>query len=182
VQCGMGRTGKLFAFFNDAGVKPDVVTLAKALGGGMPIGAMLIGSRAENTFQFGSHGSTFGGNPLACSVARAVLKKLQTPQLMKNVKDRSVQLASGLAAINNTHGIFREIRGRGLMMGAELQTAWHGKAGEISDIARQYGVLILQAGPSVLRFVPPLTITDKEMREGIKRLTQAIDAYVKKTA
>lgn len=177
VQCGMGRTGKLFAFFHEEGVVPDVVTLAKALGGGMPIGAMLIGERAENTFQFGSHGSTFGGNPLACAVAREVLKKLQTKELIKNVKDRSIQLASGLAVINNKHGMFREIRGRGLMMGAELQPEWHGKAGDISDMARKHGVLVLQAGPNVLRFVPPLNITEKEMKEGLARLMRAMDEY-----
>jgi acetylornithine/N-succinyldiaminopimelate aminotransferase len=178
IQCGMGRTGHLFAHFAEAGVTPDVVTLAKALGGGMPIGAILIGERAENTFQFGSHGSTFGGNPLACAVARVVLKQLQTKSLMKNVKDRGTQLASGLAAINNRHGIFSEIRGRGLMIGAELNKEWQGKAGDITEAARKHGVLALQAGPNVLRFVPALTITEKEMKEGLKRLGAAMDHYL----
>ncbi|MDE3059841.1 MAG: aspartate aminotransferase family protein [Pseudomonadota bacterium] len=178
IQCGMGRTGKLFSWFSEAGVKPDVVTIAKALGGGMPIGALLIGEKAENTFQFGSHGSTFGGNPLAAAVARVVLKKLQTPQLMKNVRDRGKQLVQALTAINKQHGLFAEIRGRGLMIGAELAQPWNGKAGEICDIARAHGVLVLQAGPNVLRFVPPLNITEKEMREGTKRLERAIEIYL----
>ncbi len=179
VQCGMGRTGHLYSYFTE-GVKPDIVTLAKALGGGMPIGALLIGDKAENTFQFGSHGSTFGGNPLACTVARVALKKLQTPALQKNVKDRSKQLIAALEAFNKKHGMFTEIRGRGLMIGAELVAKWHGKAGEINDLARAHGVLILQAGPNVLRFLPPLTITDKEMKDGLKRLEAALVAYSKK--
>ena len=174
VQCGMGRTGKLFAYFAESGVKPDVVTLAKALGGGMPIGAMLIGGKAENTFQFGSHGSTFGGNPLACAVARVALKKLQTPALQKNVRERGKQLVSALKAINKQHGIFAEVRGRGLMIGAELKSPWHGKAGDIAECARLHGVLILQAGPNVLRFVPALNITEKEMKEGMKRLERRV--------
>lgn len=178
VQCGMGRAGHLFSYFAD-GVKPDVVTLAKALGGGMPIGALLIGDKAENTFQFGSHGSTFGGNPLATAVARVVLKKLQSKALQKNIADRNKQLVAALAAFNKRHGIFADIRGRGLMIGAELTPRWHGKAGEMGDLARAHGVLILQAGPNVLRFLPPLTITGAEMKEGLKRLETALSAYIR---
>lgn len=178
VQCGMGRTGKLFSHFAEPGVKPDVVTLAKALGGGMPIGAMLIGERAENTFQFGSHGSTFGGNPLACAVARVVLKKLQSAELQKNVQARSKQLLAGLAALNKKYDMFAEVRGRGLMIGAELKQPWHGKAGDISEMARQYGLLVLQAGPNVMRFLPPLVVTEKEMAKGLKRLDVALAAFL----
>lgn len=178
VQCGMGRTGKLFSHFAEPGVKPDVVTIAKALGGGMPIGACLIGERAENTFQFGSHGSTFGGNPLACAVARVVLKKIQSPAIQKNVTERGKQLVAALKQIDKEHGLFTEVRGRGLMIGAELKPQWHGKAGDISEVGRKNGVLLLQAGPNVLRFVPPLTITEKEMREGIARINATIKAFL----
>lgn len=178
VQCGMMRTGKLFSHFSEPGVKPDVVTIAKALGGGIPIGAMLVGERAENTFQFGSHGSTFGGNPLACSVARVVLEKIQSPEITKNVRERGQQLTAALKAINKQHGIFKEIRGRGLMIGAELNPQWHGKAGDIAETARKNGLLILQAGPNVLRCVPALTITEKEMKEAIARLQQAITVFL----
>jgi len=177
VQDGMGRTGHLFSHFPE-GVVPDTVSLAKALGGGMPIGALLIGDKAAETFQFGSHGTTFGGNPIACAVARVVLKKLQTPALMKNVQVRSKQLVTALEEINKQHGIFADIRGRGLMIGAELKPDWHGKAGAINDIVRAHGVLILQAGPNVIRFLPPLVIGEKEMKEGIARLKAAIAAYV----
>lgn len=178
VQCGMGRTGKLFSYFNEPAGKPDVVTLAKALGGGMPIGALLIGPKAESTFQFGSHGSTFGGNPLACAVARVVLRKLQTPALMKNVRDRSKQLMKALAGINKEYELFADIRGRGLMIGAELKPEWHGKAGEIGDMARAHGVIVLQAGPNVLRFLPSLTITEPETQKGVTRLKAALAAYL----
>jgi len=178
VQAGMGRTGKLFAHFGEPGIRPDVVTLAKALGGGMPIGAMLVGERAENTFQFGSHGSTFGGNPLACAVARVVLKKLQTVSLMKNINERGKQLKAALTTINKQYGVFEEIRGRGLMIGAELKTQWQGKAGDISELGRKNGLLVLQAGPNVVRFLPPLVITEKEMKEGIARFQKTIAAFL----
>lgn len=179
VQCGMMRTGHLFSHFAEAGVKPDVVTLAKALGGGMPIGAMLVGERAENTFQFGSHGSTFGGNPLACAVARVVLKKLQSAPLKKNVQVRGKQLTKALGEMGKKYGLFKEVRGRGLMIGAELKQDFQGKAGDIAEVARQHGVLILQAGPNVLRFLPPLIITEKEMQKGLKRLDKALGVFVK---
>jgi acetylornithine/N-succinyldiaminopimelate aminotransferase len=178
VQCGMMRTGKLFSHFAEDGVKPDVVTLAKALGGGMPIGACLIGERAENTFQFGSHGSTFGGNPLACAVAHQVLQILQSAPLKKNVTARGKQLVSALNDLNKKYALFSEIRGRGLMIGAELKPALHGKAGDIAELARKNGLLILQAGPNVLRFLPPLVITEREMAQGIKRLTTALTTFV----
>ena len=178
VQCGMMRTGKLFSHFAEAGVKPDVVTLAKALGGGIPIGAMLVGERAEHTFQFSSHGSTFGGNPIACAVARVVLKTLQSPSLAKNVEERGKQLTDDLKAINKRHKLFSEIRGLGLMIGAELKPEFHGKAGDITDLARKHGVLVLQAGTNVLRFLPSLLITEKELANGVARLEEAIVEFL----
>jgi len=178
VQCGMMRTGKLFSHFAEDGVKPDVVTLAKALGGGIPIGAMLVGERAEETFQFGSHGSTFGGNPLACAVARVVLKTLQSPALAKNVRERGKQLVTGLKAINKKHGVFSDIRGRGLMIGAELKPEFHGKAGDVTDLARKHGLLVLQAGTNVLRFLPSLLITEKELAGGLEKLDATIEEFL----
>lgn len=180
VQCGMMRTGKLFSHFAEDGVKPDVVTMAKALGGGIPIGAMLVGEKAEETFQFGSHGSTFGGNPLACAVARVVLKTLQSPALAKNVRERGKQLVAGLKAINKKHGVFSDIRGRGLMIGAELKPEFHGKAGDVTDLARKHGLLVLQAGTNVLRFLPSLLITEKELAKGLEKLDAAIQEFLPK--
>ncbi len=177
IQDGMSRTGHVFSHFPE-GVTPDVVTLAKALGGGFPVGACLIGERASETFQFGSHGSTFGGNPLAAAVARAALKKLQSKALLKNVAARGKQLREGLASINKELGIFKEVRGRGMMIGAELVGKYAGKAGDIMEVGRAHGVLFLQAGPNVLRFLPALTITQKDLADGIKRVKAALTTYI----
>lgn len=175
IQAGMGRTGSLFAFEQD-GITPDVVTLAKGLGGGIPIGAMLVGDKVKDTFQFGSHGSTFGGNPIMSAVALAAVKKLASPALLAGVREKGDWLRGKLAELNKQHGIFTEVRGRGLMIGAELTAEFAGKANAISDKAREFGVLVLVAGPNVLRFVPPLTITTEEMEEGLARLSDALAA------
>ncbi|RDI96958.1 acetylornithine transaminase [Dyella solisilvae] len=177
IQCGMGRTGTLFAYVQD-NVKPDIVTLAKALGCGFPIGAMLAGPRVAETMQFGAHGTTFGGNPLAASVARVALRKLSSPELLANVARQSKALQQSLARINASLDLFEEVRGRGLMLGAVLKDAHKGKAGTILDFAAAHGLLLLQAGPDVLRFVPALNITDEDLAEGLARLEAALRAYL----
>ena len=169
IQCGMGRTGHLFAC-HGYGVVPDVVTLAKALGSGFPIGAMLVGDRAAEAMQFGSHGTTFGGNPLAAAVALAALQELSSPALQVNVKRQSLALREGLAAMDAEFGLFAEIRGRGLMIGAQLRSGHTGQAAGILDRCIEHGLLMLQAGPDVLRFVPALNITDADVAEGLARL------------
>ena len=176
IQCGMGRTGPLFAHQGD-GVVPDIVTLAKALGGGMPIGAMLAGPKVAEAMQFGAHGTTFGGNPLAAAVARVVLRRLQSPEIVANVAKQSQALRDGLDALNRELGLFAEVRGRGLMLGAVLAPAYAGRAGEILDRAAAEGLLMLQAGPDVLRFVPALNLADDELTEGLARLTRALRAF-----
>ncbi|AXA83297.1 aspartate aminotransferase family protein [Lysobacter oculi] len=173
IQCGMGRTGPLFAHWAD-GVVPDVVTLAKALGCGIPIGAMLVGAQAADTLQFGSHGTTFGGNPLAAAVARVALKRIASEEIAANVEAQSRALVEGLDALNAEFGIFSGTRGRGLMLGAVLAPAWAGRAGDILDAAARHGLLLLQAGPDVLRFVPPLNISGEDIEEGLKRLGSAL--------
>ncbi len=179
VQCGMGRTGKLWGHqYSD--IVPDVLTTAKALGCGFPIGAMLVGAKAENTLQFGSHGTTFGGNPMACAVARVALRKINSPEVQENVAARSEQFFTTLRALGEKYGLFEQVRGRGLMIGAGLNEPWHGKAGDIGEVARRHGVLVLQAGPNVLRFLPPLTITEAEAAEGLKRLDVALAEYSEK--
>ena len=176
IQCGMGRTGTLFAHWQDAAV-PDIVTLAKALGGGFPIGAMLAGPRVAQAMQFGAHGTTFGGNPLAASVARVALRKLGSEAIAGNVARQAAALRDGIAAIDRDLGLFAEVRGRGLMLGAVLAPAHAGRAGAILDLAAAHGLLLLQAGPDVLRFVPALNITDDEVAEGLRRLRDALAAY-----
>ena len=178
IQSGMSRTGRLFAHQWEDGLKPDVVTLAKALGCGFPIGALLASAKTADVLQFGSHGSTFGGNPMASSVARVALRLLSDPQLLANVERQGEVLRSRLTELNQTLGLFEEIRGRGLMIGAALNPDWHGKAGEITEHCRLHGVMILQAGPNVLRLLPPLNITDEELTTGIERMNAALTDYL----
>src|SRR5690606_3517849 len=173
IQSGMGRTGGLFAHWHD-GVVPDIVTLAKALGGGFPIGATLVGPKAAGAMQFGDHGTTFGGNPLAAAVARVALRKLGSDAVRANVARQEGALRMGLEAINARRGAFAAVRGRGLMLGAVLAGPYAGRAGEVLDRAAANGLLLLQAGPDVLRFVPPLTITDQDVAEGLDRLDAAL--------
>ncbi|WP_266171925.1 acetylornithine transaminase [Dyella subtropica] len=176
IQCGMGRTGTLFAHMQD-GAKPDIVTLAKALGCGFPIGAMLAGPKVAEVMQYGAHGTTFGGNPMAAAVARVALRKLSSAELMANVAKQSQALRDGLAAINAELGLFADVRGRGLMLGAVLADAYKGRAGEVLDYAAAHGLLLLQAGPDVLRFVPPLNLTDEDLAEGLARLRAALKDF-----
>ncbi|MEI2456632.1 acetylornithine/succinyldiaminopimelate transaminase [Lysobacter firmicutimachus] len=173
IQCGMGRTGQLFAC-HAYGVTPDVVTLAKALGSGFPIGAMLVGAQAAQAMQFGAHGTTFGGNPLAAAVAGAALRELRSPALMANVERQAAAIRAGLLALDAELALFAEVRGRGLMIGAQLREAHAGKAGEILDLCVGQGLLLLQAGPDVLRFVPALNIGDADVAEGLSRLRAAL--------
>ena len=177
IQVGMGRTGQLFAHWN-WGVKPDIVTLAKALGCGFPIGAMLAGPKVGTAMGVGSHGTTFGGNPLATAVARAALAKLSSPEIAANVARQSAALKAGLEAIGAEFGVFSEVRGMGLMMGAVLKDEYAADAGKLLDLAAGQQVLILLAGASVLRFVPALNITDEELAEGLARVRAAIAAYM----
>ncbi len=180
IQCGMGRSGRLYAHLWDE-IEPDIMTLAKALGSGLPIGAMLVGDKAAETFQFGSHGSTFGGNPVMCAVALASLNKINTPEMMAQVETSAKLIMDELNAINEELGCFKEIRGRGLMIGAELTNELAGQAGAISEAARKEGALVLVAGPDVCRFLPPLTISEEELHEGLARykagLIKAIEAH-----
>ena len=180
IQSGMGRTGKLWAHQHEEGLEPDIMTIAKALGGGLPIGAMLVGAKAQDVLQFGSHGTTFGGNPVMTAVALASLTKIKTPEVAKNVEKQAAALREALESLNKTHKCFKEIRGRGLMIGAELSEKLLGKAGDIIETCRLNGVLVLQAGPDVLRFLPPLTINDDEVKEGCARFEVAMGAFLAK--
>ncbi len=174
IQSGMGRTGRLFAYEWEDNIQPDIVTVAKALGGGLPIGSMLTTERVSQVMKVGDHGSTFGGNPVITAVAGAVLQQVCSSVLMDNVKKQSDQLQMGLKELQQQKKLFKEIRGKGLIVGAELQEPWEGKAAQLSELCRQHGVLILQAGPNVLRFLPPLNITDEELQEGLQRMKSAL--------
>lgn len=175
IQCGLGRTGRLFACHSE-GVEPDTVSLAKALGGGFPIGALLVGKRAAESLGFGSHGTTFGGNPLAAAVARAALAKLKSHDLLANVEARGAQLVAGLHDINSRLAVFSGVRGRGLMQGGVLIEQHASRAAEVLDAAAGEGLLVLSAGVGVLRFVPALNIREDELAEGLRRLERALRA------
>ncbi len=181
IQCGMGRSGALFAHWAD-GVTPDIVTLAKALGGGMPIGALLAGPKVAEAMQFGAHGTTFGGNPLAAAVARVALRLLGSDAIAANVARQAQALRDGLAALNAELDLFEEVRGRGLMLGAQLKPEHAARIGELLDLAAGHGLLLLSAGSGVLRFVPPLNIDDAEVAEGLARLRKALRQFVAGTA
>lgn len=173
IQCGMGRTGRLWAH-QWPQVVPDVMTLAKALGCGFPIGAMLVGAAAAQAMQFGSHGTTFGGNPLAAAIGRVALRKLSSAELLAHVQTQSAMLRQGLEQLGSETGVIETVRGSGLMLGAVLAPAYAGRAGEVLDAAAREGLLLLQAGSGVLRFVPALTIADDDIAEGLARLGRAL--------
>ncbi|MDQ7991028.1 MAG: aminotransferase class III-fold pyridoxal phosphate-dependent enzyme, partial [Candidatus Dactylopiibacterium sp.] len=130
------------------------------------------------SMQFGAHGTTFGGNPLAAAVARAALREISSPQVLANVERQSLAIRDALVALDTELGLFSEIRGCGLMLGAQLRDTHAGKAGLILDLCVEQGLLLLQAGPDVLRFVPALNISDEDVAEGLKRLRAALTAFV----
>ncbi len=173
VQTGMGRTGELYAYMG-LGVTPDILSTAKAMGGGFPIGAMLTTDKVAPSFCFGTHGSTYGGNPLACAVSEAVFDLVNQPELLANVKVKRDRFVKHLQAINAEHHIFTEIRGAGLLIGAELVESWHGKAANLVTAARDQGVIVLLAGPNVMRFAPSLIISDEDIDAGMTRFAKGV--------
>jgi len=179
VQIGVGRSGALYAY-QAYGVTPDILTSAKALGNGFPVAAMLTSNKVAASFVVGTHGSTYGGNPLACCVADKVLELIDTPEVLDGVSKRHQLLKDGLAAINAKHGVFKEVRGMGLLIGAELQGAFHNKAKDIVNAAAKHGLMVLVAGTNVLRIVPSLIIAEADLQEGLARLDATIAELVTK--
>ncbi|SES19067.1 aspartate aminotransferase family protein [Halopseudomonas bauzanensis] len=173
VQSGMGRTGKLYAYMH-SGVAPDILTSAKGIGGGFPIAAMLTTDRVAPALSVGSHGSTYGGNPLGCAVAEKVLDIINTPQVLDGVGERQAQLTAGLRQLSDELGVFSDIRGQGLLIGAVLAERWRGEAGQVMKLAQEEGLLVLQAGADVVRFAPSLIIPEADIREGLGRLRSAL--------
>ena len=177
IQTGMGRTGDLYAYMH-TGVTPDILTSAKSLGGGIPIGAMLTTSRIAESLGFGTHGSTYGGNPLACAVSLAAVQLINTPVILDGVKQKHDIFRQHLEAINKKHSIFSEIRGRGLLIGAELVEPFHGRGKDFLAAAAKEGLMILVAGPNVLRIAPSLIISEDEIKEGMEKLERAVSAVL----
>lgn len=178
VQCGMGRTGDLFAYMG-YGVTPDILTVAKALGNGYPIGAMLTTNEIAAAFTVGAHGTTYGGNPLAASVALKVMETINTPAFLKRVKDASALLWKTLQKIQADYPqVFSLVRGSGLMIGMVLTPAYAGRAKDISKAAEANGLMILIAGPEVVRLLPALIVSDENIAECDRLLRAALDAFL----
>jgi acetylornithine/N-succinyldiaminopimelate aminotransferase len=178
VQTGLGRLGSLYAYM-DLGVTPDILTSAKGLGGGFPIGAMLTTTDIAKHLKIGTHGSTYGGNPLACAVAEAVLNTVNTPEVLAGVKAKSQLYVNGLNAINAKYNVFSEIRGKGLLIGAVLNENYQGQAKSFLNAAMTEGVMTLVAGASIIRFAPSLVISDDDIAEGLARFERAVAKTVK---
>jgi acetylornithine/N-succinyldiaminopimelate aminotransferase len=162
VQTGMGRTGKLFGY-EHFGVKPDIMTLAKALGGGLPLGAMLARDEVANSFGPGSHASTFGGNPVSCAAGLAVMNALLNEGVLRNCVQMGKYLVRGLEGLKKRFSFIREIRGKGLLIGVELTI----EGSKIADACVKEGLLLNCTASKVLRFAPPLTIKKSEIDRGL---------------
>jgi succinylornithine transaminase family protein len=180
VQSGAGRTGALFAYMK-FGVTPDILSSAKGLGGGFPIGAMLTTEKVAKSFVVGAHGSTYGGNPLGCAVAEAVLDIVASPETLAGVTARRAQMVDGLNALNQKFNVFKEIRGDGLLIGCELTAEFEGRGKDLVKAAEKAGLMLLIAGPSVMRLAPSLLITAEDIREGMARFAEALAAFVAAT-
>ncbi|MEQ5237895.1 bifunctional acetylornithine/succinyldiaminopimelate transaminase [Proteus terrae] len=178
VQTGMGRTGKLFAYMN-YDVTPDIITTAKALGSGFPLSAMLTTYEIASAMGVGTHGTTYGGNPLACAVGNVAFDLINTPEVLEGVEKRYQWIVDELAAINQTYYVFSQIRGQGLLIGAQLAPQYEGKAKELLGLATKHGLMMLNAGADVMRFTPSLIITQEELQEGMVALKAAIAEFVK---
>ncbi|HHK5605402.1 aspartate aminotransferase family protein [Neisseria polysaccharea] len=176
VQTGMGHTGRLFAY-EHYGVVPDILSSAKALGCGFPIGAMLATEKIAAAFQPGTHGSTFGGNPMACAVGSRAFDIINAPETLNHVREQGQKLQTALLDLGRKTGLFSQVRGMGLLLGCVLDEAYRGRASEITAAALKHGVMILVAGADVLRFAPSLLLNDEDMAEGLRRLEHALTEF-----
>ena len=172
VQTGVGRTGKLFAH-EWAGITPDIMAIAKGIGGGFPLGACLATEEASDGMQPGTHGTTYGGNPLAMAVGNAVLDVVLAPGFLEGVREKGLLLTQKLSGVVDRHpDIFEDLRGKGLMLGLKCRVT----NTALLDHFRNAGVLAVGAGENVLRILPPLTITAEEIEEAVSRIETAAEA------
>lgn len=176
VQAGMGRLGT-FLGFEKYGLNPDLVSLAKGIGGGLPLGAVLLRQKVADQLKAGDHGTTFGGNPIACAAGLAVVKQIADPALLKNVAERSAQLKAGLSALVAKYDFAKEIRGEGLILGVVLGEKM--PVGNIIAAARAEHLMVLSAKGNVLRMLPPLNVSEAEVAEALEKLGKAFEAASK---
>ncbi len=178
VQSGVGRTGHLYAYM-DKGVTPDILTSAKALGNGYPIGAMLTTNDIAAHFGVGSHGTTYGGNPLAATVALNVIEMINQPAFLARVREASDKIFANLKKLAADYPqVFGEVRGSGLLIGLPTAGAFKGRAKDITKAAEGYGLMLLIAGPDVVRFAPALIVTDAQIDEADRILREAVDSLL----
>ncbi|UCX05931.1 aspartate aminotransferase family protein [Shewanella glacialimarina] len=177
VQTGVGRTGELFAYMG-TDIVPDILTSAKALGGGFPIAAMLTTAKIAAHLKIGTHGSTYGGNPLACAIGNAVMDVVNTKEVLDGVKHREQLFRDGLAAINAKYHVFSEVRGKGMLLGAVLNEKYEGRSRDFLVASVAEGVMTLMAGANVVRFAPSLVIPEADIAEGLARFERAVAKVV----
>jgi acetylornithine/succinyldiaminopimelate/putrescine aminotransferase len=169
IQCGLGRTGKLFAH-QHAGVTPDIMTLAKPLAGGLPMGAAIVTDAVADALKPGDHGTTFGGGPLVASAALAVVRTVSDPAFLEGVMERSRHLLRGLDGLRGRVPRIKEVRGMGLLLGVVVE----GTSSDVVVRAREQGLLLVGAGPEVVRLIPPLNVSFDELDQGLERLEAAL--------
>lgn len=172
VQIGLGRSGAMFGYQLE-GVTPDIMSLAKGLGGGLPIGAIVTTDAIAPALNVGSHGTTFGGNPMACAAGLAVFDVLESPGFLERVRATGLAFEAGLRAIAQTHGGVSEVRGRGLLLGMALTKDAGFEAKDVVKACRDLGVLVHVAGPDVVRLLPPLILGPAELAEGLSAIDRA---------
>ena len=177
VQSGVGRTGHLYAYMG-LGVTPDILTTAKSLGGGFPIGAMLTTTEIAAHLKPGTHGSTYGGNPLACAVAEKALDIINQPEVLQGVLKKEALFRELLGAINEKYNVFEGIRGQGMLLGCALNEKYQGRARDFMMAATKEHLMCLIAGMNVIRFAPSLIIPDEDIKEGLARFERAVAAVV----
>ncbi|CAN7612390.1 acetylornithine/succinylornithine family transaminase [Pseudoduganella sp. LjRoot289] len=176
VQSGVGRTGELFAY-QGYGITPDILTSAKALGNGYPIGAMLTTNELAAALGVGSHGTTYGGNPLAASVALTVVSIINQPAFLARVKEASAKLVALLEGVAKDYpAMLSTVRGSGLLLGVVVADAWKGKSKDIQKAAEAQGLMVLIAGTDVVRFAPALVVSDEQIAEAGRLLRVALDS------
>ncbi len=177
VQSGVGRTGDLFAYMG-LGVTPDILTSAKSLGGGFPIGAMLTTEALAAHLKPGTHGSTYGGNPLGCAVAEKVLDIINSPEVLQGVKRKEQLFRDTLEKINDKYQVFAEVRGKGLLLGCALNEKYKGRSRDFLVASTEEKLMCLIAGANVIRFAPSLIIPDEDIIEGLASFERAVARVV----
>lgn len=173
IQTGMGRLG-LFFGSEIYGIKADIITMAKAIGAGLPLGATLMTSKVANTLKAGDHGTTFGGNPIACAAGLVVVNEIKKPLFLEALRTRSQELKAGLEKLSSKYSFLGDVRGEGLLLGLCCEKP----VAEIINLARQEGLLIHRAGANVLRFLPPLNVSAAEVEEALAKLDRTFAKVV----